>query len=291
VRKYSGGERLATKLTDILYDKPGKQLEHAQGNYYRDENGRVFEARSLAQLDGIKKRKQAEARSDESPYMLNAMKRLNFVIDTLTPAQCGYLLMLACHMNYEGTVVKSRNDQTPMNRADMKKALKLTKKRSTFSEFFSACLNHGIITELDGGAFRIASLFHFRGNADGEAVVKAYMQRVKEVYRKVKPEDIGLIYRMLPYVHRTTNALCANPDEVVPGSIRKFNRKELADTIGVTPQFISQKVKTMKFDGQPVFAKVTPGDGASFYMLNPSVFYRGKGAPDDTLLTLFGIKV
>lgn len=282
---------MTTKISDVLYDKPGKRLEHTQGYYYRDENGKIFEARSLAQKEAARARQFAESRSDESPYVLNAMKRLNFVIDVLTPAQCGYLLMLACHLNYENIIVKSRNNQMPMTYAEMRSSLRLTKKKSTFSEFLSACINHGIIVKTEGGAYRIASLFHFRGNAEGEAVVKAYMQRVKEVYRKVKPEDIGLIYRMLPYVHRTTNALCANPDETVPESIRKFNRKQLAEAVGVSPEVISRKVKSMKFDGDPVFAKVTPGDGESFYMLNPSVFYRGKGAPDATLRAMFGGKV
>ncbi|NPC93606.1 hypothetical protein HOO54_15525 [Bacillus sp. WMMC1349] len=57
---------------------------------------------------------------------------------------------------------------------------------------------------------------------------------------EVKATDIGLIYRMLPFVHYETNALCANPFENNPKRIRWFNKKELAAAIEVTPDTLGR---------------------------------------------------
>jgi hypothetical protein len=217
------------------------------------------------------------------------MRNLHEVYDVLTTAQCGYLMRLQCNVSYDGgTLVNS--DKTPMSKRDMMKALQLDRKRQTFYDFFRACEAHDIIREGEGGNYNVNERYHFKGAFDDTYVVKSYTAKIKRVYREVKAADIGLIYRMLPFVHYETNALCANPFEVNPRLIRWFSRKELADAIGVDPATLGRRLPNMKFDGEYVVARIKVGSEPERYTFNPSVFYRRGVAPDNTLQAMFNVK-
>jgi hypothetical protein len=229
-----------------------------------------------------------EAEGRKSDFTAANMRNLHEVYDVLTTAQCGYLMRLQCNVSYDGgTLVNS--DKSPMTKRDMMKALQLERKRQTFYDFFRACESHDIIRQDERG-FNVNERYHFKGAFDDTYVVKSYTAKIKRVYREVKAADIGLIYRMLPFVHYETNALCANPFEVNPGMIRWFSRRELADAIGVDPATLGRRLPNMKFDGEYVVARIKVGSEPERYTFNPSVFYRRGVAPDNTLQAMFNVK-
>lgn len=220
-------------------------------------------------------------------FTASNMRNLHEVYDVLTTAQCGYLMRLQCNVSYDGNILVN-TDKTPMTKRDMMAALQLERKRQTFYDFFNACTAHEIIRENDG-VYSVNERYHFKGAFDDTYVIKSYTAKIKRVYREVKAADIGLIYRMLPYVHYETNALCANPFEANPRLIRWFSRKELADTIGVDPATLGRRLPNMKFDGEYVVARIKVGNEPERYTFNPSVFYRRGIAPDNTLQAMFAI--
>lgn len=263
-----------------------------------DENG---EQRISAPAESHKviSRKQSEAYKAEQQrkefigrqpdFTASNMRNLHEVYNVLTTAQSGYLMRLQCNVSYEsdgGVLINS--DKTPMTTADMLDVLQLKRKRSSFYDFLDACICYGIITEQDG-VYAVNPRYHFRGAFNDQYVVKAYTAKIKRVYREVKAADIGLIYRMLPHVHYSTNALCENPFEANPTKIRWFTRKSLAEAIGVSPGEISRRLPKMTFDGEYVIAQVTVG-GQRMYMFNPWVFYRKNSEPDTTLQAVFSVK-
>ncbi|RSL29117.1 hypothetical protein D7Z54_32935, partial [Salibacterium salarium] len=146
---------------------------------------------------------------------------------------------------------------------------------------------HRIITEADG-EYYVNQRYHFRGAFSDQHVVKSYITKVKQVYREVKAADIGLMYRMLPYVHMETNALCDNPFEKNPQKIRWFSRKELAEAIGVNPATLGRRLPKMTFGDEYVIARIKVG-GSERYTFNPNVFYRRNTKPDDTLVAMFNV--
>lgn len=259
---------------------------------YVDEEGNArisapaesHRAVSLQQSEAY--RKLAEGR--KHTFFWNGMERLDYVIESLTFAQCGYLLVLASYMNYDGMLVKSEKNTEPMTTADMKKVLKLTRKQSTFYDFLNACIDYGIMAE-HGGSYYVTRRFHFRGETGGERVVKTIITQLRDMYRDVSAHDIGLLYRMIPYVHRDSNILCSNPEERSSKRVAKLNRKQLAEVVGVTPYVISTSVNRMVYDGKSVFAKVTTATDGTFYMLNPKVFRRAERDYDETTKGIFGL--
>ena len=218
------------------------------------------------------------------------MENLHEVYEALTTAQCGYLMLLQCYVSYDdGTLVMAK-DGPPMKKSDMMEVLQLDKKRRTFYDFYNACVKHGVIIEQANGTYAINDRYHFKGGFNDQFLVKSYSAKLKRVYREVKATDIGLIYRMLPFVHLKTNALCINPFERDPGKIEWFNRRELAEAIGVNADTLGRRLPQMTFDGKYVVARIKVGKEPERYTFNPSVFYRQNKKPDDTLRGMFNVR-
>lgn len=215
------------------------------------------------------------------------MTHLHEVYSVLTTAQCGYLMLLQCYIDYDTAIIVNP-DKTPMTTANMRQALQLERKKSTFYDFLNACLVNGIISEQDD-AYIMNERYHFKGAIKGVHAIKTYTAKVKRVYSEVKAADIGLIYRMLPLVHMSTNAICDNPFEKNPKNVRWLNRKELAEYLGVDASYLGRRLPQMKFDGEYVVARIKVGSEPERYTMNPSVFYRQDKAPDDTLLAMFAV--
>ncbi|WP_350303581.1 hypothetical protein [Bacillus pumilus] len=226
---------------------------------------------------------------DRREFTNAEMPNINEVYDVLTTAQCGYLMLLQCYVDYGGLLIKSSHDKTPMGTSDMMDVLQLTKKRQTFYDFIAAAVQHDIIRKNDAG-YSVNERYHFKGNFRSPHVVKIYSAKIKRVYSEVKATDIGLIYRMLPYIHFDTNALCENPNESNPRAIRWFSRAGLAAAIGVVPDTLGRRLKAMKFGSEYVIARVKVGSEPERYTFNPNVFYRQSKAPDKTLIALFNVE-
>jgi len=195
--------------------------------------------------------------------------------------------MLSSYIDFDGLIIRSENDPTPMSFADMQKVLKSP--QSTFSEFMTACISHGIITESADGRFYVTRRFHFRGKTAGDRVVKTIIAKLREMYAEVSAHDIGLIYRLIPYIHRDSNILCVNPEEKSPKHVRKLNRKQLAEVADVSPALISRATGRMIYRGKSVFAKITTATDGTYYMLNPEIFKRSDRKYNVTERTIFGL--
>lgn len=240
---------------------------------------------NIAQAEAYKDRRKFNGRQPD--FTFTAMEAIGEVISVLTTAQCGYLTLLQCYVGYDDGLLVNSNGSA-MKTSDMIDALQLKRKRQTFYDFMTACINHGIITQDDGG-YRVNPKYHFRGVTQNRAVVRSYTARVKQLYREVRAVDIGLMYRMFAFVHYGTNALCANPLERDPEKIRWFSGKELAEAIGIDAKELYKRLPRMKFGNEYVIARLTIGETTS-YVFNPNVFYRKNTKPDDTLIAMFSTK-
>lgn len=208
---------------------------------YNTETGELKEMQSVANRNnGYKQKVAKEQRDGRSHDFTNAnMTYIHEVYNVLTTAQCGYLMLLQCYVGWSDGIIVNP-DKTPMTTKDMRSVLQLNRKRSTFYDFFKACVANSVIAENEDGTYSVNERYHFKGAFDSQFVVKAYSTKVKRVYSEVKASDIGLIYRMLPYVHMSTNALCSDPSEVNPKAIDWFTRGELAEAIGVDADTLGQ---------------------------------------------------
>lgn len=224
------------------------------------------------------------------PFTASEMSNLHEVYDVLTTTQCGYLLRLQCNVGYEGGILLTGNHK-PMTTSHMMDELGLKRKRQTFYDFLSACVDNGIIIEIENGengvVYAVNQRYHFKGAFAGKNVVKTYIETFKEAYKEVKAADLGLLYRMIPFIHYETNALCANPFEKDISKVRLFNGKELAEAIGIHPDTLTKRLARAKFGGRSIVAR-TQGVGVPVrYYVNHRLFYRRDKAPNANLRMLF----
>ncbi|MCU5519824.1 hypothetical protein [Bacillus cereus] len=245
---------------------------------------------SIAQSDAYKEKVELEnfRIGRQADFTASNMDTLHEVYSVLTTAQCGYLMLLQCYVSYDGGTLVNAN-KTAMTTNDMMNVLQLKHKRSSFYDFIKACMKYRIITEEDG-VYAVNPRYHFRGVFSNRYVVKSYTAKIRRVYREVKATDIGLIYRMLPFIHYDTNALCENPSEVDPKKIRWFNRKELSEAIGINSDTLGRRLPKMTIDGSYVVARIKVGNEPERYTFNPNVFYRKGCEPDKTLQAMFNVK-
>lgn len=282
---------LKARMAQIKSGQPGTEFTRIGNDSVRDNNGRVFRIKSLEQIEAQRNHKRAEAQNFEGRkhnFVFSDMDNIDYAIESLTTAQCGYLLVLSCFTSYDGLLTIGKTPR-PMTTDDMMRELNLKqRKQRTFYDFLEACQNFGIIYE-DSRGYNMNPKLHFKGDVKGKNVIRSYISKVKEVYRDVSAAELGLVYRMLQYVHLGTNVLASNPYEPIPELVRPLNRKDLADKLGVTPQYISKKLPKIVFGNEYVVATETIGKVTS-YKLNPWVFWRGKGVPDDSLRFTFRVK-
>lgn len=276
----------------------GKTVEHVgfrdTGTAYDRETGEVLvyapatthKVVSLVKSEAYRDRVEFKGRQNN--FTFSVMDVLHEVTRALTTAQCGYLFLLQCYVDYRHGRLLNPSGSV-MSTSDMRQVLDIS--RSTFHDFLTRAVSAGFILPNDDGSCSMNERYHFRGSApSGVSVIKSYSTKVRAIYKRVRPSDLGLIYRMLPLVHYETNTLCSNPDETVPELVRALNRKELADIIGVSVGEVSRRFPKLTVDNEYVIAKVSVG-GVESYMFNPWIFYRKASSPDVTLRRMFSVKV
>lgn len=278
---------LREQVAKLASGAPRGTMDYVGNGYARDTTGKVYRVKSLEQTEAERRYAQQGGKGRKETFFFNGMDRLDYVIEALTTAQCGYLLVLSSYIDFDGLIIRSENDKSPMTPSDMQRALKAS--HSTFYDFLDNCVSHGIITDGGDGRFYVTRQFHFRGKTEGERVVKTIIAKLREMYTEVSAHDIGLLYRMIPYIHVDSNMLCANPEEKSPKHVRKLNRKQLAEVVGVSPALISRATARMTYRGKSVFAKITTATDGTYYMLNPQVFRRNTREYGVVERTIFGL--
>lgn len=228
-----------------------------------------------------------DGRRDGAQFIFNVMSNVPYVSSVLTAAQCGYLLVLSTYIDWDGRLIRSQKDKVSLTNSDIMSLLRI--KERTFYDFMSACKNYGFITQ-DDSDYHICSDISVKGTPSTNAVVRSYITTLREMATENKPEHIGILYKLFPYVSKYTNMLVENPEESNRKKRHKLNRKQIAEVTGVSPDHITRVTSTMIWRGKSVFAQVrTPIDGR-FYMLNPAIFRRADDVTyDNTTRDIFGI--
>lgn len=226
-----------------------------------------------------KRRSEGRSKSFTFTHMGNVYE----VIQSLSTAQCGLLLVLITFIDYDGVL---RNpDKTAMTKNDIRKVLKLEGKRS-FYDFMKVSLEAGILIEVDD-QFTVNSRYHFKGNSRSKELVRVLATQVRELHKENKLTDIGILYKIQAHVHVTRNVLVKNPNETDEDKIEFLNREELAGILGISTEQVRKVIGRLRVDGQLVVASMRLGRDNHF-VVNPDVFNRA--THDETLRTLFRSK-
>ncbi|WP_193224704.1 replication/maintenance protein RepL [Bacillus sp. B1-b2] len=240
-----------------------------------------YEVRSKKQIEGYKK--QFEKKKDNRHFNFANMENISEVISNLTNVHLGYLLHLQCFMNFEDGILTGKEGMKMTKKVDIQKTLCISK--DTNKRFCKALENNGIL-EVTNGVYRINPMYHFSGKSHEQKVIKLFTTTLKNLCKTINPNELGFLYKLLPYVHLETNMICINPFERDPMKIQYLNIQTIAEITGIHKNKIQTLIRGLR-KGGIIRESIGEDKRHTFITLNPYIFYRKSGQPDNTLKSMF----
>lgn len=180
-------------------------------------------------------------------------------------------------------LVSAGRDSKPLTAADMAKIWGVSKRTAltVLAEFE----RRSIVFETDG-VYTVNDRYHFRKKVGrgADTLIKTFFTTLKKF--ELSPADLGCVYKLLPYVHYDTNMVCADPF-AEPHAIRFLGDKEIGDIMGLSDRKTKDVMKRLRQSGIIGEWINVKDKREKFTILNPYVFYRKAGEPDETLRALF----
>ncbi|MCG1020775.1 hypothetical protein [Sutcliffiella horikoshii] len=252
-----------------LKGSPNKGINPETGERFRFES----------ELDIERKQKYARINSNkkQNKFTNTNMDEIDYISENLTNAQIGYLMILQCYINYEGKLIHSQKDKTPLKSIEIQKILRIPER--TFYDFKDVTLKAGILTyDKNVKTYSINKKFMFKGAFNGMNVVSIVTKEMKVGLNTSKPEELAMIFKLQKFVNFKTMALVKNPNETDLNKLEFLKQKDLAESLGVTASHLSRKLYQIVINGEYIIAKVKVGREPNKFMLNPNVFFRGNYA-------------
>lgn len=275
---------LRQQLARIKSGKPAGAIQPTgNGNIGRDELGRVFYISSVEQIEAIRRRRQHG--KDTRKFSFTNMRNIREITEGLSSKYCGYILLLQPHIQYETNVlIADDSSGRPVTIDDLAKIWNVSKRtaRTVMGE-----LEARSIVFDHGGRFEINDRYHFRKKAsdDVDMLIKTFFTALKRF--KMSAADFGFVYKLLPYVHYSTNVICSDPFAENPEDIRFLNERQIATIVGMAESKTKETLARLRKAGIVGEWRKGADKRETLTVLNPYVFYRKNGQPDETLRALF----
>lgn len=118
----------------------------------------------------------------------------------------------------------------------------------------------------------ISSEFHTKGTINKNLkFTKLYMKKLKEVSEGLKLNEIGLLYKILPYFHFEMFCLCENPNEQNQDKVIHMNRDTLAEKINHEASNVNKLINKLKKQGALITEQ---SRNKTHYTIHPDLMYR-----------------
>lgn len=211
-------------------------------------------------------------REKGSHWVASYHEAIRSITQDLTLTQAGGIIRLLPYLRFksEGKLI---NNGKPLKQTDIQRIFKRSKRAT--SDLLSELESLGVITIVKEGrsnVFYISAEFHSmgqRGNSD--SFTKLYQVRLSEVVDGLELNDVGLLYKVLPYFHYSEYYLCANPDEQDIAKLSYLDRETLAEAIGHEPETVSRLIA--KLQGRKAILSTKSGKSVR-YLVHPDLMFR-----------------
>jgi predicted transcriptional regulator len=204
-------------------------------------------------------------------YVVSYNEAVAGIIRDLSLIEAGAMIkiMLQLRVNGDGKLLKgSLTSPEPMKKADIARVLGRGKSAT------NALIDRLVALELledrlDG--FYINKRFHSMGGRIADEVfTKVYTVRAKEIIDDLKLNEIGMLYKIIPFFHYSEYYLCVNPN-VDKSLIEYIGRETLAEAIGHDVGTVSKVMSRL----QSVGAILVTGTRKEVrYLVHPDLMFR-----------------
>lgn len=238
--------------------------------------------RTPAELDAIRYK---ESRKEDTRrfVMVNGNEGERYSHVTLNQLGVFFKLSLYLQMNAGGLLMhdtgRGKYGIRPLTTKDMQKLLKRGKK-STLKA----------LEELEkiGAVIRDNSqrptLYYINedlvrcGNTGGafDNFTKVYKEEAKQLLSKLSDRQAGAIFKLMPYAHKDTYVLCANPQEFEPSNVEILSSRDIAKILGIASNSTRNLLSSLINDGAMISVSgAKTGVKGRGYVISPYVCDRG----------------
>jgi predicted transcriptional regulator len=204
-------------------------------------------------------------------YVVSYNESVASVISDLSLTDAGAMvkIMLQLRINGDGKLLKgSIINAKPMNKTDIAKVLSRSKKNANMIIDRLESLEL-LIVKPDG--IYVNKRFHsMGGRISNEEFTKLYTVRAKEITGNLRLNEIGMLYKIIPFFHYSEYYLCVNPN-ADKSLIEYIGRETLAESIGHDVSTVSKVISRLQSVGAIL---VTGTRNEVRYLVHPDLLFR-----------------
>ncbi|MGD6964067.1 hypothetical protein ACQCVB_17770 [Fictibacillus phosphorivorans] len=236
----------------------------------------------------------AKYNEEQDGFIFTFYKLAEHIGKELTKQDLARLLFLPTHLTYSN-ILKFDNG-VEITKKNMPELLGLGAK--AFRSFYNTLIELGVMEDKKD-YIKLNEDYFYKGSlpqalAGQEiAYTRTYVKGIRELYKEYgttrKAGQLGLLYIVIPYIHKETNILATNTDEKERRFINALSLQEVAEILGYTADKITTALTSVVLGNEYVFMVTQIGKEKNV-VVNPKVLWRGKTAPSETVLALFEMK-
>ena len=217
--------------------------------------------------------RQAYVEREKGSHWVSAYhESIGDIIGDLSLTHAGAILKLLPYMRFKADGKLISNGK-PLKQTEIQRIFKRSK-RATIDILAELC-DIGIITIVKEGrsnVFYVTSDYHTMGYVtDGAKFTKVYQRKLQEVIEDLALNDVGLLYKILPFFHYSEYYLVVNPDETDVDRIEHLTRDHLALLIGHDADTVTRVL--VKLRGRKALMSTTSGN-TTRYLVHPDLMFR-----------------
>lgn len=231
-----------------------------------------YSVTSPQQKNAYKGRLAYKDREKGSHWVASYHEAIANITHDLTLTQAGAIIKLLPYLRFK-SAGKLINNGKALKQTDIERIFK--RSRNVTSSILTDLQDKGVTTIVKEGrsnVFYIAAEFHTMGSVtDGVKFTKLYQAKLNEIVSDMELNDVGILYKVLPYFHYSEYYLCANPNEHKPSVISHLDREQLAELIGHEPETVSRCIS--KLQGKKALMATRSGK-TTRYLVHPDLMFR-----------------
>lgn len=194
------------------------------------------------------------------------------VITGLTLTEAGVIIKLLPFLRFksDGKLIKNGK---PLKQMDIQRIFKRGKVATTkiLTRLEELSVIH-VLKEGRSNVYSISANFHTMGDVkNGESFTKLYQVKTQEIVANLDLNEVGLLYKILPFFHFQTYYLCSNPNEQDAKEIKHLNRDGLASEIGHEPETVSRLMVHLRNAGVIMQQRAHRSET---YLVRPDIMFR-----------------
>lgn len=234
--------------------------------------GQGYMITSPEQRQAYRDRQAYTEREKGSHWVASYHEAIRSITQDLTLTQAGAIIKLLPYLRFksEGKLILNGK---PLKQTDIQRIFKRSKRQT--SEVLHELESIGVINIVKEGrsnVFYVSAELHSMGHViDGVKFTKLYQAKLTEVTEGLPLNDVGILYKILPYFHYSEYYLVANPDEPNADNLVHLDREQLAEAIGHEAETVSRLITKLR--GRKALLTTRSGY-TTRYLVHPDLMFR-----------------